>query len=75
MRMTDLDKAIKALEIKLSRDPGDIAGLHELAGLRLTGGERVLDLGCGLGDDTFEIARVVGSRGRAVSYAEKSVTV
>ena len=46
-----------------------------LSGLRLTGGERVLDLGCGLGDDTFEIARVVGSRGRAVSYAEKSVTV
>ena len=37
-----------------------------LSGLRLTGGERVLDLGCGLGDDTFEIARVVGSRGRAV---------
>src|SRR5271165_2812956 len=37
-----------------------------LSGLRLSGGERVLDLGCGLGDDTFEIARVVGSRGRAV---------
>jgi ubiquinone/menaquinone biosynthesis C-methylase UbiE len=37
-----------------------------LSGLRLTGGERVLDLGCGLGDDTFEIARVIGSRGRAV---------
>jgi tetratricopeptide (TPR) repeat protein len=39
MRMTDLDKSIKALEIKLSRDPGDIAGLHELAGLRLSGGD------------------------------------
>ena len=37
-----------------------------LAGLRLTGGENVLDLGCGLGDDTFEIARLVGTQGRAV---------
>ena len=37
-----------------------------IAGLRLTGGEKVLDLGCGLGDDTFAIARLVGSRGRAV---------
>src|SRR5262249_12365074 len=37
-----------------------------LAGLRLTGGEKVLDAGCGLGDDTFEIAQIVGSRGRAV---------
>lgn len=37
-----------------------------LAGLKLTGGENVLDLGCGLGDDTFEIARLVGSQGRAV---------
>ena len=37
-----------------------------LAGLKLTGGEKVLDAGCGLGDDTFEIARLVGSQGRAV---------
>ena len=37
-----------------------------LAGLRLTGGEKILDAGCGLGDDTFEIAQIVGSRGRAV---------
>jgi ubiquinone/menaquinone biosynthesis C-methylase UbiE len=37
-----------------------------LSGLKLTGGERVLDLGCGLGDDTFEIARLVGTQGRAV---------
>ena len=37
-----------------------------LAGLKLTGGEKVLDAGCGLGDDTFEIARLVGSEGRAV---------
>ena len=37
-----------------------------LSGLKLTGGETVLDLGCGLGDDTFEIARVVGNQGRAV---------
>ena len=33
-----------------------------LAGLQLTGGEKVLDAGCGLGDDTFEIAQIVGSR-------------
>jgi ubiquinone/menaquinone biosynthesis C-methylase UbiE len=37
-----------------------------LAGLQLTGGERVLDLGCGLGDDTFAIAHLVGGQGRAV---------
>jgi len=37
-----------------------------LAGLRLTGGENVLDLGCGLGDDMFEIVRLVGTQGRAV---------
>jgi len=37
-----------------------------LAGLHLTGGEKVLDAGCGLGDDTFEIAQIVGSQGRAV---------
>jgi 2-polyprenyl-3-methyl-5-hydroxy-6-metoxy-1,4-benzoquinol methylase len=35
-----------------------------LSGLK--GGERVLDLGCGLGNDTFEIARLVGTQGRAV---------
>jgi cyclopropane fatty-acyl-phospholipid synthase-like methyltransferase len=33
-----------------------------LAGLQLAGGEKVLDLGCGLGDDTFEIARLVGAQ-------------
>ena len=37
-----------------------------LAGLQLTGGEKVLDVGCGLGDDTFEIARLVGRQGRAI---------
>jgi ubiquinone/menaquinone biosynthesis C-methylase UbiE len=37
-----------------------------LSGLSLIGGENVLDLGCGLGDDTFEIAQMVGARGRAV---------
>src|SRR6516162_10623011 len=37
-----------------------------LGGLQLTGGEKVLDAGCGLGDDTFEIAQMVGSQGRAV---------
>jgi len=37
-----------------------------LGGLRLNGGEKVLDAGCGLGDDTFEIARLVGNQGRVV---------
>src|SRR5215831_15825212 len=36
-----------------------------LDGLRLRNGGRVLDLGCGLGDDTFQIAERVGERGRA----------
>jgi ubiquinone/menaquinone biosynthesis C-methylase UbiE len=37
-----------------------------VAGLQLTSREKVLDLGCGLGDDTFAISRRVGSQGRAV---------
>ena len=37
-----------------------------LGGLQLKGGERVLDAGCGLGDDTFEIARLVGTQGHVV---------
>jgi ubiquinone/menaquinone biosynthesis C-methylase UbiE len=36
-----------------------------LDGLRLRTGGRVLDLGCGLGDDTFQIAERVGASGRA----------
>src|SRR5262249_6903743 len=35
-----------------------------LDGLRLRNGSRVLDLGCGLGDDTFQIAERVGASGR-----------
>ena len=35
-----------------------------LDGLRLRNGGRVLDLGCGLGDDTFQIAERVGASGR-----------
>ncbi|HEX7796960.1 MAG TPA: methyltransferase domain-containing protein [Vicinamibacterales bacterium] len=35
-----------------------------LDGLRLRAGARVLDLGCGLGDDTFHIAERVGATGR-----------
>jgi len=37
-----------------------------LAGLRLKGGEKVLDVGCGAGDDAVEIARLVGRHGRVV---------
>jgi ubiquinone/menaquinone biosynthesis C-methylase UbiE len=35
-----------------------------LDGLRLRNGSRILDLGCGLGDDTFQIAERVGASGR-----------
>jgi len=35
-----------------------------LDGLRLRNGSRVLDLGCGLGDDTFQIAERIGASGR-----------
>ena len=35
-----------------------------LEGLRLRGGERVLDVGCGMGADVFEIAPLVGSNGQ-----------
>src|SRR5262249_4427722 len=38
-----------------------------LDGLRLRNGGRVLDLGCGLGDDTFRIAERVGASGRATA--------
>src|SRR5262249_26305860 len=37
-----------------------------LAGLQLTAAERVLGVGCGVGDDAFDLARVVGSGGRVV---------
>jgi len=35
-----------------------------LDGLRLHGGEHVLDVGCGMGTDVFEIAPLVGSNGQ-----------
>jgi len=35
-----------------------------LDGLRLRHGARILDLGCGLGDDTFQVAQRVGANGR-----------
>jgi SAM-dependent methyltransferase len=37
-----------------------------LGGLQLTGAETALDVGCGLGDDTLELARLVSKGGRAV---------
>ena len=37
-----------------------------LEGLRLRGGERVLDVGCGMGTDVFEIAPLVGSNGQVI---------
>ena len=50
-----------------NKNPGIIASKPViLAGLHLSGSERVLDAGCGLGDDTFEIAQIVGSKGHVV---------
>ena len=55
-----------------NKNPGIVASKPIiLAGLHLSGGEKVLDAGCGLGDDTFEIAQIVGSRGRAVGTDRK----
>ena len=45
-----------------------------LEGLRLRSGARVLDLGCGLGDDTFQIAERVGAGGR-VTGVDVSATM
>ncbi len=52
-----LDAANKLLSISASKD-------IMLDGLRLRNGARVLDLGCGLGDDAFQIAERVGAGGR-----------
>jgi tetratricopeptide (TPR) repeat protein len=37
--MTDIDKAIEALQMKLALDPYDSAGFHQLAGLKLSNGD------------------------------------
>jgi SAM-dependent methyltransferase len=47
-----------------------IPGIREskqiiLDGLRLAPGQRVLDVGCGMGNDVFELAERVGSGGEA----------
>ena len=41
-------------------------------GLRLRGGERVLDVGCGMGADVFELKAIVGESGRVtgVDFSE-----
>src|ERR1051325_6107288 len=37
-----------------------------LAGLQLRGGERVLDVGCGMGADVLEVASLVGPNGHVI---------
>ena len=37
--MTDLARAIEALEMTLTQDPSSSAGFHELAGLKLASGD------------------------------------
>src|SRR5215469_8142990 len=37
-----------------------------LEGLRLCGGDRVLDVGCGMGADVFDIAPLVGANGQVI---------
>jgi tetratricopeptide (TPR) repeat protein len=39
MSMSNVAKAIEALEMKLARNPGSAADLHELAGLKLSSGD------------------------------------
>jgi len=41
-------------------------GLRTIEHARIQPGERVLDVGCGIGETTLEIARRVGPRGRAL---------
>ncbi len=55
--MRFLDAANQLLSISTSKEV-------ILDGLRLRNGSRVLDLGCGLGDDAFQIAERVGASGR-----------
>jgi len=46
-----------------------------LEGLRVRNGARVLDLGCGLGDDTFQIAERVGATGRVTGVDVSSTMI
>lgn len=58
-----------------NRNPNIIASKPViLEGLRLRNGARVLDLGCGLGDDTFQIAERVGASGH-VTGVDVSATM
>lgn len=46
-----------------------------LDGLRLRNGARVLDLGCGLGDDTFQIAERVGPSGHVTGVDVSAIMI
>jgi ubiquinone/menaquinone biosynthesis C-methylase UbiE len=46
-----------------------------LDGLRLQGGETVLDAGCGMGADVFDIAQRVGKVGRVVGIDVSEVMI
>jgi len=46
-----------------------------LDGLQLRGGETVLDVGCGLGDDVIELAQRIGPTGRVVGVDVSNVMI
>jgi len=68
----DIWRDFQAIVVSNARAHGDAA----LEDHRPEPGDRVLDIGCGLGDSTVQLAEVVGSDGRAhgVDVAERMIT-
>lgn len=68
----DIWRDFQAIVVSNARAHGDAA----LEDHRPEHGDRVLDIGCGLGDSTVQLAEVVGSDGRAhgVDVAERMIT-
>src|ERR687895_2310369 len=67
----DVWKSFQAIVVSNAKAHGDTA----LADHRPAPGDRVLDIGCGLGDSTLQLARLVGPEGHAhgVDVAERMV--